>query len=742
MKDNIIVEELDIVPYARLLTMLSEQLIKNEVVALTEIVKNSYDADAKWVKITFNNFSNNYKANKNSSIIIEDCGNGMTEEILKDDFINPASAIKKIRKDAGEKTDLGRVLQGEKGIGRFSLFKLGRKITVITKTTNDQLARKLIFDLSSYDKDFLQGDEQLKLNKIKPQYISKINYTFTEDIMLDGEYKKQLSKGTQITVECLNDSWGKAKVEKLKAELFTLLSNIYGEDFNIFFFLNNSFLPQESFTDKKLLDKIIQEKAVLRISGGYNEIQKEFYYSTNGKDIEVLSLSDKRITGLSIYRDYFIKEKEQGNFSDILTECGSFTFTFNVFDPDKANVREKYKMSDEEWPIVKENRVFLYRDNIRVFPYGSIKDDWLQVDTIRGTKKAGAMLSNDQLVGFIHISYAGNPKLSDKTNREGLIEEGNAYNDFIALNQTFLQFIKIYHYDPYKNKLKVIKKFDKQMQEDLNLEFNKLVESIQEPVLKHKAKNIQERVSEQNSYNISRIKVVEDLAGIGLSISATHHDLHNFIRRCYNIIDQLQTQMDLDLSIMISKEVIKERIERLRGIISSMESILRDMQALFSSSKQPAKNMRFSSVLDKVWGYYSNLFESKNIKFEVKNIGDSPLVIKIPEALILTILINIFDNTIYWLEDEGRKEKEVKITINSDESYVLFSDNGPGIFQEENEKIFEAFFTGKGIEGRGLGLYICRQFLDRYDYKISVDYKNENKLSGANFLIDFSKQGE
>ena len=65
-----------------------------------------------------------------------------------------------------------------------------------------------------------------------------------------------------------------------------------------------------------------------------------------------------------------------------------------------------------------------------------------------------------------------------------------------------------------------------------------------------------------------------------------------------------------------------------------------------------------------------------------------------PEALLMTIFINILDNALYWLEDEGVKEKKIRITINSDENYMVFSDNGPGIYPEEKEKIFEAFFTG------------------------------------------------
>jgi len=52
---------LTIRPYARLLTMLGEQLIRNERIALIELIKNSYDADSPWVKVSFVNFGNNYK---------------------------------------------------------------------------------------------------------------------------------------------------------------------------------------------------------------------------------------------------------------------------------------------------------------------------------------------------------------------------------------------------------------------------------------------------------------------------------------------------------------------------------------------------------------------------------------------------------------------------------------------------------------------------------------------------------
>ena len=75
-------ESLKIRPYARLLTMLGNQLIKDERIALIELIKNSYDADANWVKVTFENFGEKYEVLSNSKIIIQDNGDGMTKDVL------------------------------------------------------------------------------------------------------------------------------------------------------------------------------------------------------------------------------------------------------------------------------------------------------------------------------------------------------------------------------------------------------------------------------------------------------------------------------------------------------------------------------------------------------------------------------------------------------------------------------------------------------------------------------------
>ncbi len=72
---------------------------------------------------------------------------------------------------------------------------------------------------------------------------------------------------------------------------------------------------------------------------------------------------------------------------------------------------------------------------------------------------------------------------------------------------------------------------------------------------------------------------------------------------------------------------------------------------------------------------------------------------------------------------------------------LIFSDNGPGIKDDDVPYIFEAFYSRKGEDGRGLGLYIARRILERYDYSIELLTKHsEKKLSGANFLVDFNTE--
>ena len=118
----------------------------------------------------------------------------------------------------------------------------------------------------------------------------------------------------------------------------------------------------------------------------------------------------------------------------------------------------------------------------------------------------------------------------------------------------------------------------------------------------------------------------------------------------------------------------------------------------------------------------------------------SPLVVICTDAVILQLLINLFDNAVYWLSSVNRIDKQICIMLDGDKKELVFADNGPGVTEDDRPYIFEAFYSGKD-EGRGLGLYIARQLLDRMGYSISL-MDAYGILSGANFKVDFKSKEE
>jgi hypothetical protein len=154
------------------------------------------------------------------------------------------------------------------------------------------------------------------------------------------------------------------------------------------------------------LADLINQNTVLRIENGvYLEDQQKFQFKLNGRDT-TLSLWDSSLMGLRIFRDRFGKKGERLRKNG--TRCGPFSFGFYIFDFSK-DARGKHFLDGDEKALLKKHRVYLYRDDIRVYPYGDPKDDWLEIDAYRGTISAGQFLSNDQVVGFVNITQKATP---------------------------------------------------------------------------------------------------------------------------------------------------------------------------------------------------------------------------------------------------------------------------------------------------------------------------------------------
>jgi len=731
-------------PFARLLTMLGEQLIKNERVALMELIKNSYDADALWVKIKFDNFENNFDKTPKSNLVIMDNGHGITKDIIINHLAHPATPEKKLRKETYPKTDFGRIIQGEKGIGRFSMLKLGRKIKIITRTKNDKIERVIDYDFTMYDDDFLTIN-----GKSEKLFIDNLFIAVTErkpEIFVEDN-KKNLESlhGTRIEISFLKGEWSDSKIEKVYndvARLQSIFSDLLSNKarkpkkdiFDIYIYKDDTSLSYVKSDYQEKLLTLMTDKSVLRVENGfYDEKNKEFRFELN-EHKKAISLFDAEITGVKSFKDRFGEGGK--SLKDKNTQCGSFQFGFYIFDfRAESMVNAKYYLDPSDKKILKEHRIYLYRDGIRVFPYGEPNDDWLGIDVARGTISASAFLSNNQVVGFVQISQKNNPLLADKTNREGLIEHEGVTDDFITLLQGFLGYLNKQEFKAYK---KISSEKDVQniiKEKKVEKEFEELKQAVRDnKKLTEKVKKAESNYLVEKKYLVQRAETTEELAGVGLSVETASHDIMAIMSRAMMNLDGLIQDV---IKINVSKDRLITELQSIRGGLSFVESQIKDIQLLFKSSQQRRKSKRVEEIVEKVEHIYRSLLKKNSIELKIIK-TKSPLIAKTTDAVLLQLLINLFDNSIYWLNQIDSKSKIIEIHLNGNDGVMIFSDNGPGIPDDDVEYLFDPFFTGKGQDGRGLGLFIAKQLLEKHDYTIELaDLKSDKKLCGANFVVSF-----
>jgi signal transduction histidine kinase len=750
-------------PYARLLTMLGDQLIRNEQVALSELIKNSYDADASWVKVSFEGFDEEYRPGPTAHIVVEDDGTGMTAELITNHWVNPATPVKRLGKRNDQRiTPSGRIIQGEKGIGRFALLKLGRDVRMTTRPAGSVDENVVELKLARFDEDFLEDDRAMFLDEIEISLdsVSPAATIVAAEVDLGGRKRVRRPQGTRIEVSPPVGAWSRAKVEKIYEDL-ARLQTIFSvepepeqdeassgpisaaaadEDFAIYVYRNGTYeaLGTEM---RSRLGALIADHTVFRIEGFYDEAALAFEFSINGR-AQTLRLTDPAITGMAVFRDLL---KRNGLTADTVqklqTECGPFNFSFSVFDF-SADAKGKRQLDGKDKEFLKKHRVYLYRDGVRVYPYGDPDDDWLLIDVRRGTVRASEFLSNDQVVGYVSISQEANPKLRDKTSREGLVDTGKPVEDFRSLLQVFLAWVRK---DPYQ-KYQIARKQSDDVEVFKTGRVGDLMDAAfkaasAEGVPTHVRDTIAQASRDyrtERRYLVQRAENTEHLAGVGLSVESASHDLMIALQRALAILDRLTAHVGSEAAL--NREALGAEMLSLRGLLSFVQTQMSDVQLLFRSSKQRRKDVRVLDLVEKVTRIFRGLLDRNRIEVRVETVS-SPLVAKTTDAVVLQLLLNLFDNAVYWLEGSPQP-RQIEIVLDGAAGTMTFADNGPGFREEDLPYLFEPFYSGKGEEGRGLGLYIARQLLERHEYAIDIADKDQRVLKGANLIVSFVKERE
>ncbi len=190
---------------AGLISRLGRELVAKQETAVSELVKNAFDADASRARLTFIDCDR-----RGGRLIITDDGHGMTREQLINGFMR-LSSTDKIHNPISPRYK--RTRAGKKGIGRFVAQRLGEKLIVITQTENSSYALKVEINWSDY-----QGDRELTQIANQIQEVDKLR-----------DY------GTSLQIVGLAEPWSLSQTERVYRYLIDI-NGLGLERFGVFVF--------------------------------------------------------------------------------------------------------------------------------------------------------------------------------------------------------------------------------------------------------------------------------------------------------------------------------------------------------------------------------------------------------------------------------------------------------------------------------------------------------------------------
>lgn len=666
--------ELGFKPKARLILQLGDQLIRSESIALLELIKNSYDACAKRVTITLSNLH----SKEYGQIIVEDDGFGMDYNLIKDVWLQPGTTYKKKQiEDENFISKCNRIPLGEKGIGRFGVHKLGEEIELISKTENSDEAY-LKINWKDFDNDKSLDKIPIKLTERSPKVFSNAGH------------------GTKIIIKSLRTTWTRGAVREIYRAVNSLNSPFESIDsFKVLFKLDrqewlSGLLKFKEIEDSALFSAeiVIQENQIKKLNYKFTPYPtmtnlKERVHSEENIDMVQRVYDEKEKK--KVIQDIDISKYKIG---EVKIKMLIFDFDTNILS---LGVADRKGLKD----YLKSNGgMRIYRDGIRVYDYGEPGNDWLSLDIDR-VNLPTARISNNIVIGAIQLSRLESKDLIEKTNREGFIEN-DAYSEFFkAIHFAINRVITQRNID--KDKLRSHYSGNKSRKVPVVDNLNILREKVNSALPDNNNKSEIIGIIDEISFDY---KTISDIyirsASAGLSLSIVIHEIEKIIQELLYVVD--------DVSKPNSEERVKALTWHLGKLVDGYSGLIRRKSRKESDLKKIINNA--------LW----------NVEYRLKAHGvtmlrvfedekDFDTKVRCSDSLITGTIINIIDNSIYWMNYGKVQNKEIFIDLIQDDSFVtiIIADNGPG-FTIPYEDAIRPFISNKE-DGIGIGLHIADEIM-------------------------------
>lgn len=670
-----------------ILRRLGEELNPSPVQGILELVRNSYDANARNCKVELLNTHQPC-----GTIIVSDDGDGMDAEDIASGWL----VLGRSNKSAKSRTRLGRRPSGSKGLGRLAALRSGTQATLTTRPRSSKTsAYRLVINWADYKEVDLVDQVPLTIERTERR---------------QGE-----EDGTEVTLEDVEVRLSSRDVRRLARSLI-LLADPFKDD-------REGFKPELVAPEFKDLEKLVKNRYFqdaeyhLIAKVDYEGVASAFLVDWRGE--ELFAASHEELTVRRDHRPY---------------SCPPATFDLWVFLLNSIAFSTRQSTLGEVRSWLREfGGVHLYDNGLRVAPYGDPNNDWLGIN-LRRAQSPEERPSTNTVIGRVSVEDTEG-FLIQKTDRSGFIE-GEPFIELRNFAQDALEWLAA-------RRMEVAEQRRARERTEASRRSSRSKRDLEQVIESAPPESRKQLRQAYNTYNQSRDKEVGKLrrevqlyrtlstAGIAAATFA-HESDGNPIKVIVQSIKSVERRARRTLDGQY-ETTLKEPVDSIIKSIKALAVLSGVTLSLVDHEKRRVSRVEVHPIITGVLDTYRPFLSNREVEVKLDLHPGAPYL-QGTEAALESIITNLLNNSLAAFERSPSSERVVVIETAVEEDVLTLRvfDSGPGI---QDISIRDIWLPGESTttNGTGLGLTIVRDAVS--DLGGRVRAVEHCELGGAEFII-------